>query len=372
MIMGGSTRHRALMASVLFVVARIGVVSAQIVNIATSFSTSTGTASPSSTASSAPKVIDVTVNKGSTHRFDPEDIQANVGDILSFHFYPTNHSVVKAEYGYPCVPYDYVEPGSKDMFFSGNHPMQAADAVQTWNLTVNSTEPVFFYCSALESCNKQGMLGVINSNDTMTLDHQRKLALEANTVQLSPGDPIPAEASATIVHSASSAAPTSATSVPPLPTQPAESSDHHHSSLGGGAIAGIAIGGVVVILICGLLFFYMGRTKSLKDVLKRNSATVPMSNNPQDPNFPAYGYMPQQQNEYRQSHLPPYGSPYTGPPSEAPGSPGYVAAEYERREMASPTPEEQAHKAALAAQRVQQDGPAELASEPIREKRDEP
>ncbi|KAF2811662.1 uncharacterized protein BDZ99DRAFT_569648 [Mytilinidion resinicola] len=369
--MGGFTRHRAPMALLLLILAP-RVISAQSSDVATFFfPTPTGTASPSSTASSEPKVIDVTVNKGSTHRFDPEDIQANVGDVISFHFYPTNHSVVKAEYGYPCVPYDYVEPVSKDMFFSGNRPMQAADPVQVWNLTLNSTAPVFFYCSALESCNKQGMLGVINSNKTMTLDHQRQLALEPDTVQLSPGDPIPAEASATIVHSTPTAAPTSATSAP-APLQTAEPSDHHHSGLSGGAIAGIAVAAVAAILICGLLFFYMGRTKSLKDVLKRNSATIPMSNAPQDPNFPGYGYMPQQQHDYRQSNLPPYGSPYTGPPSEAPGSPGFTAAEYERREMASPTPEEQAHKAALASHRVQQDGPAELASEPVPEKRADP
>jgi plastocyanin len=56
-------------------------------------------AASSSTASSGPKVVDVTVNKGSTHKFAPEEIEANVGDVISFHFFPTNHSVVKAEYG---------------------------------------------------------------------------------------------------------------------------------------------------------------------------------------------------------------------------------------------------------------------------------
>jgi len=188
------------------------------------------------------------------------------------------------------------------------------------------------------------MLGVINPNKTMTLKHQRELALDPDTIQLSPGDPIPAEASSTIVHSSTAPTSTSSSAVPTATLQPDH--DHHgHHGLSGGAIAGIAVAGVAAVLICGLLFFYIGRTKSLKEVLKRNSATVPVSQTPQDPGFGTYGFVPQ--NDYRQSHLPPYGSPYNGPPSEVPGSPGFTANEFAGARATSPRPASM-HKASGA------------------------
>jgi plastocyanin len=42
--------------------------------------------------------------KSDPHQFSPTSIKAKVGDIVVFEFYPTNHSVVQAEYLAPCVP----------------------------------------------------------------------------------------------------------------------------------------------------------------------------------------------------------------------------------------------------------------------------
>jgi hypothetical protein len=44
-----------------------------------------------------------------------------------FQFYPTNHSVIRAAYGYPCIPYDYVATASDagNMFDSGFQPIAA-------------------------------------------------------------------------------------------------------------------------------------------------------------------------------------------------------------------------------------------------------
>lgn len=51
--------------------------------------------------------------KSDPHQFVPANITANPGDIVVFEFYPTNHSVVKADYLAPCVP------ASGDIFYSG-------------------------------------------------------------------------------------------------------------------------------------------------------------------------------------------------------------------------------------------------------------
>lgn len=51
--------------------------------------------------------------KTDPHQYVPSSITANVGDIVVFEFYPTNHSVVKADYMAPCVP------AAEDLFYSG-------------------------------------------------------------------------------------------------------------------------------------------------------------------------------------------------------------------------------------------------------------
>lgn len=51
--------------------------------------------------------------KSNPHQFVPANITANVGDVVVFEFYPTNHSVVKADYLAPCVP------ASGNIFYSG-------------------------------------------------------------------------------------------------------------------------------------------------------------------------------------------------------------------------------------------------------------
>ena len=47
-----------------------------------------------------------------------------------FQFYPTNHSVIKAAYGYPCIPYEDLGL-SGDTFFSGFFPtLDISDSVR--------------------------------------------------------------------------------------------------------------------------------------------------------------------------------------------------------------------------------------------------
>lgn len=40
--------------------------------------------------------------------FEPAQLSnVGVGDIVSFEFYPPDHSVARAEFGSACVPYEY-------------------------------------------------------------------------------------------------------------------------------------------------------------------------------------------------------------------------------------------------------------------------
>ena len=73
----------------------------------------------SSTISQAPQTHTVSVAKGS-FAYEPDSIQARPGDLVVFQFFPSNHSVIRAAYGYPCVPYEDVSGPGAVGFYSGH------------------------------------------------------------------------------------------------------------------------------------------------------------------------------------------------------------------------------------------------------------
>ena len=121
------------------------------------------------------------------HTFVPDVIQAEVGDSIEFRFYPKTHSVVRAAYNYPCIPFELIET-DKVGFFSGMRTVDAIlDDPPTWTVLVNDTDPIFFYCSAPGSCINYGMVGVINPNATTSLEVQQEAA-EKSKYMLQPGE----------------------------------------------------------------------------------------------------------------------------------------------------------------------------------------
>ena len=52
------------------------------------------------------------------HSFSPNLTTANAGDTIEFDFNTGNHSVVRSEYMFPCVPYETTGAG-KVGFWSG-------------------------------------------------------------------------------------------------------------------------------------------------------------------------------------------------------------------------------------------------------------
>lgn len=103
---------------------------------------------------------------------------------------------------------------------------------------------------------QNGMVGVINPTENQSIDKQVAAAKKA-AYQLAPGESLPAEGS----RPSSSATPSSSPS-------PSPSTVAKHSSLSGGAIAGIVIGGIVLLAIAAALFYFMGRSKTYKDMFK--------------------------------------------------------------------------------------------------------
>jgi plastocyanin len=97
--------------------------------IASAATTVSSQNSPSSTGSSPATTHTVFVGN-SGNAYDPNTTYASPGDVVSFQFYPTNHSVVRGEYSgseacgaagcNPCVPYSLIHPGAPGMFYSQN------------------------------------------------------------------------------------------------------------------------------------------------------------------------------------------------------------------------------------------------------------
>ncbi|KAI1617357.1 hypothetical protein EDD36DRAFT_161798 [Exophiala viscosa] len=236
----------------------------------TSYSSSAPTSTAATNTTSGPITHTVEVAEGG-NTFVPDVVLAEAGDTILFQFYPTNHSVIRAEYGYPCIPYE--DTGvDKVGFFSGFKPVDAIlPDPPTWSLLINDTNPVFYYCGAPGSCINYEMVGVINPNATTSLQHQKDLASQSSFMLL-PGEPWPNEE--TDPFTTTSSAPTSSATESATNSAAAASAtssgapSHSHSGLSTGAIAGIAIGAAAVGLAAAALLYLCGRQSARKS---RNS-----------------------------------------------------------------------------------------------------
>ncbi|KAF2141561.1 uncharacterized protein K452DRAFT_308663 [Aplosporella prunicola CBS 121167] len=206
----------------------------------------------------------VSVGRGGTHEFIPNTTYAAAGDTVVFDFFPTNHSVIRTQYCgagdcNPCVPWELYFPDRKgEGFASGNFEVGGYDQRETWNLTVNDTAPIWFYCNALDSCTPNGMVGVINPPPNATIASQIRVAKSAR-YQLAPGEPWPAEGSSKPSSSSSSS-----------------------SSLSGGAIAGIVVGVVAFVVLAAALFFFIGRTHTYARMFRHPAASTTTGHAPSD------------------------------------------------------------------------------------------
>ncbi|THY98127.1 hypothetical protein D6C92_03037 [Aureobasidium pullulans] len=92
--------------------------------------------------------------------FSPNSTTAAVGDTVTFHFYPRAHGVARSSYSSPCAAMD-------NGFNSGFVKVASGESNTTFTITVNNTDPLWYYCPQGDHC-QAGMVGVINppsSND---------------------------------------------------------------------------------------------------------------------------------------------------------------------------------------------------------------
>ncbi|KAG9236878.1 hypothetical protein BJ875DRAFT_493761 [Amylocarpus encephaloides] len=234
---------------------------------------SSPSSAPASQTSSVPAATHTVSVGAEGHRFSPETITANVGDIVEYRFYPLNHSVARADYRAACIPYEFSGPG-RTGFWSKFFPIAVIPtSPPTFQVRVNDTNPVFFYCSAPGAC-EDGMVGVINPSAAQTLAVQKLFAANSSYA-FSPGENFPAEVRASVSSSIAAATATAATSTPPTSTPTAAAVANH--GLSTGAIAGIAIGGAAVIVLAGALIYLCGRQRTLAEIVQKQNSRSPGS-----------------------------------------------------------------------------------------------
>lgn len=112
----------------------------------------------------------------------PEAITANVGDVVLFKFYQKNHTVTQSTFADPCKKLD----GGLDSGFMPN-PM-GKEGVE-WNMTVPTTEALWFYCKQRTGvhCGK-GMVFSVNAkfDGDRTMAQFKQLAINKNGTEQAP------------------------------------------------------------------------------------------------------------------------------------------------------------------------------------------
>lgn len=79
--------------------------------------------------------------KQSPHAYEPRSVRADVGDEILFEFYPSNHSVVKADFDAPCVP------ATHDVFFSGHFELTSYTTVSFLSFSLRFSSLLLSYPS---------------------------------------------------------------------------------------------------------------------------------------------------------------------------------------------------------------------------------
>ncbi|KAF2794669.1 hypothetical protein K505DRAFT_241608 [Melanomma pulvis-pyrius CBS 109.77] len=114
--------------------------------------------------------------------YSPESIVAAQGDVVLFVFMQKNHTATQSTFAAPCNKME----GGLD---SGFMPNPDGKAGVTWNMTVSTTEPLWFYCKQKTGthCGK-GMVFSINAKTSggKTMADFKQLAINLNGTEQAP------------------------------------------------------------------------------------------------------------------------------------------------------------------------------------------
>ena len=215
-------------------------------------------AAPSAAPSGAPapggtvsvQVVKVGGNNGEL-TFSPSDIQAPVGSMVQFQFYPKNHSVAQASFAQPCMPIAQSMPNVTNPIWSGFMPtQQGAQMMATYTIMINNTTPIWLYCAQTGHCQK-GMVAAINANNATgkTLDAFKSAAAQAST-DIAPGSSNSTSSSGSgSTGTGSSGSGSTPGSTPPSPSASGESKVASGASSVSFGASTVALAGLLSVIV---------------------------------------------------------------------------------------------------------------------------
>jgi plastocyanin len=197
-------------------------------------------------------VVQVGAANGTLAYF-PDNIKAAVGDMIQFQFAPANHTVTQSTFDNPCQP--LAMHSNTTGVYSGFMPVSAsATTTPTYTVLVNSTTPMWFYCSQGKHC-QNGMTMVVNentaANSTRSLANFKALAAK-QTVNL-PGGSTSTDGTAGSVasNSSSSTGSGSGTGTSSGSSTTTSSGTKSTSSSAAGAVRVGEMGGLFAVVAAG-------------------------------------------------------------------------------------------------------------------------
>jgi len=193
--------------------------------------------------------------------FDPSSTDPSVNDLLSFEIHQGQHQVIQSTFTDPCTPL----AGGFDTGLQ-SVAVGVTDNLPTFQTTVNSTEPLWFFDAFGTICEQGGVFSVNpNSTETAAAFMANALALGGNTGNISTPDASSSSTSpATSAVSSSSNSGTMTTATGPSSTSRSSSSTSSSGSPTKTPASGAAVGvmmsggkvafGAAVVLISGLVY----------------------------------------------------------------------------------------------------------------------
>ncbi|EIN08042.1 hypothetical protein PUNSTDRAFT_53336 [Punctularia strigosozonata HHB-11173 SS5] len=145
--------------------------------------------------------FNVTVGGTGVLKYDPETINASIGDTVLFNFHQKNHTVTQSSFANPCQP---LEGG----FDSGFVPVgdDVVDNFPVAQLTVTSEDPTWIFCRQSNHC-QQGMVFAINPTADKTFDAFQQAAIASGNNTASASASSTSTATSSIITSAATSTP---------------------------------------------------------------------------------------------------------------------------------------------------------------------
>ncbi|KAL9945863.1 hypothetical protein ACHAO5_004464 [Verticillium nonalfalfae] len=193
-------------------------------------------AAAASSGASIPGVHVVKVGENGL-TFEPAEVTAAVGDVVEFHFWPQAHSVAQSSFDSPCQPLNTTG------FFSGPVRVQSGVSDQVFSVTVQDTNPKWYYCATGQHC-QNGMVGVINAPAN---NNQRTLQAYSQAAANAQSNVAPSSTGGGSLGAAATAAPSSASgsASPSSSSAPSAGMEAHGEIRWGMLTMGVAVAGFI-------------------------------------------------------------------------------------------------------------------------------